>query len=60
MPITRHEALQKIAQTSKGVERAELLKNNEIRNAVLSSGANVTIYVWLSILKIYLNTVILK
>ena len=60
MPITRHEALQKIAQTSKGAERAELLKNNEIRNAVLSSGANVTIYVWLSILKIYLNTVILK
>ena len=36
--------LKKIAQTPKGDKRAVLLKNETIRNAVLSSGANVTIY----------------
>ncbi len=42
--MDRNEALLKIALTSKGIKRATLLEDETIRNAVLSSGANVTIY----------------
>ena len=42
--ITNKEALLLIASAPKGKKRAELLKDDEIRRAVLSSGANVTIY----------------
>ena len=42
--MNNKEILQKIALTPKGFERATLLEDETIRNAVLSSGANVTIY----------------
>ena len=42
--MNKEQILELIAQTPKGDERAKLLENPEIRNAVLSSGANVTIY----------------
>lgn len=38
------EILEKIANTPKGTARAQLLADDEIRLAVLSSGANVTFY----------------
>ena len=44
MSITRSAALKMIAQAQKGTPRAKLLKDDEIRKAVLSSGANVTLY----------------
>jgi len=44
MSITRSAALKMIAQAPRGTARAKLLKNDEIRKAVLSSGANVTLY----------------
>ena len=44
MPISSKKALEKIASTPKGELRAILLKDEEIRAAVLNSGANVTIY----------------
>lgn len=42
--MNKDQVLELIAKTPKGEERAKLLENQEIRNAVLSSGANVTIY----------------
>lgn len=42
--ITNEQALSLIASAPKGKKRAKLLQDDEIRNAVLSSGANVTIY----------------
>lgn len=42
--FTRHGALDLIAKTPKGTARADLLRNENLRSAVLSSGANVTIY----------------
>ena len=42
--MNKEQILELIAQTPKGEERAKLLENPEIRNAVLSSGANVTLY----------------
>ena len=42
--MNKEQVLELIAKTPKGEERAKLLENQEIRNAVLSSGANVTIY----------------
>lgn len=42
--MTRDEVLKKISSLSKGEERATLLADENIRNAVLSSGANVTLY----------------
>ena len=42
--MNKERVLELMAKTSKGEERAKLLENSEIRNAVLSSGANVTIY----------------
>jgi len=44
MTVTYSDALKIIAQTPKGKERALLLKDDDFRAAVLSSGANVTIY----------------
>lgn len=38
------DILQKIAALPKGEKRAQLLKDEEIRKAVLNSGANVTLY----------------
>ena len=40
----REEILKKIALTPKGEKREKLLQDENIRNCVLSSGANVTIY----------------
>ena len=40
----REKVLLLISSTPKGNLRAKLLEKNEIRQAVLSSGANVTIY----------------
>ncbi len=42
--MNREQVLDLIANAPKGEERAKLLENPEIRKAVLSSGANVTIY----------------
>ncbi|MBQ2884605.1 MAG: hypothetical protein IJE43_12650 [Alphaproteobacteria bacterium] len=42
--MNKEQVLELIAQTPKGEERAKLLENPEIRTAVLSSGANVTLY----------------
>ena len=42
--MIKDDVLGLIANTPKGEERAKLLENPEIRKAVLSSGANVTIY----------------
>ena len=42
--LDREQVLDLMAKTPKGDDRAKLLENPEIRNAVLSSGANVTIY----------------
>ncbi|MBP3546794.1 MAG: hypothetical protein J6K16_06680 [Alphaproteobacteria bacterium] len=42
--MTRDEVLKQIGSLSKGEERATLLEDENIRNAVLSSGANVTLY----------------
>ena len=42
--FTRKSALELIAKTPKGDARADLLRDENIRSAVLSSGANVTIY----------------
>ena len=44
MSMTRSAALKMIAHAPKGDARAKLLQNDEIRTAVLSSGANVTLY----------------
>ncbi len=44
MEYNRAEILSLIASTPKGAERAKLLENEEFRNLVLNSGANVTIY----------------
>ena len=44
MITNREDALTKITKTPKGSERAKLLKDDDFRNLVLSSGANVTIY----------------
>lgn len=44
MSLTREVALKKIAETPLGQKRAELLKNDDFRNLLLSSGANVTLY----------------
>ena len=44
MTSAKEIALKKVAKTSKGAERAKLLQNEEFRNLLLSSGANVTIY----------------
>lgn len=44
MIYNRTELLEQIAQTPKGAERKAMLNNPQIRNALLSSGANVTIY----------------
>lgn len=40
----RAEILEKIANTPKGTARAQLLADDKVRKAVLSSGANVTLY----------------
>ena len=42
--MTRDEVLRKIGSLSKGEERAKLLEDENVRNIVLSSGANVTLY----------------
>ena len=42
--MNKSEALEIVASTPKGGMREKLLQNDEFRNIVLSSGANVTIY----------------
>ena len=44
MKYNKSSVLNLMASTPKGVKRASLLKNEDLRNVVLSSGANVTIY----------------
>lgn len=44
MTNMKEEVLKKIALTPKGREREKLLADDNIRNCVLSSGANVTLY----------------
>lgn len=44
MKYTQKETLQLLSQTPKGEQREKLLQNDDLRNSVLSSGANVTIY----------------
>ncbi len=44
MTSIQQVTLNRIANTPKGEERAELLKNDRVRSNVLNSGANVTIY----------------
>ena len=42
--MTRDEVVKKISSLSKGEDRAKFLEDENIRNVVLSSGANVTLY----------------
>lgn len=44
MSSIKKEILEKIALTPKGERRAKMLENEEIRNSVLNSGANVLLY----------------